>query len=156
LADLSGDHLLAALAGGVHLAKLNDEQAVLTGLSDGTGRAALVRALRRMRGSGARNAIVTRGAEPGLAFVDGELIEFTGPHFDALDPRGSGDSMFAALGVGIAQGRSLKEAIGMAAAAGALNATRHGLGSGHYPDIARLAEHVRMSGLPGRPADATG
>jgi 1-phosphofructokinase len=148
LADLSGENLLAALEGGVELAKLNDDQAVATGLATGTGHPQLVDALRRMRRSGARNAVLTRGAEPALALIDDELVELEGPHFDALDPRGSGDSMFATLGVATASGRPLVEGLRMAAAAGALNATRHGLGSGHRSEIARLADHVSVRPAP--------
>jgi 1-phosphofructokinase len=148
LADLSGNHLLSALAGGVHLAKLNDEQAVSTRLATGRGRAELVEALEEIRRSGADNALITRGSEPALALVDDELIELTGPDFEPMEHRGTGDSMFATLGVGLAEGRPLTEALGMAAAAGALNATRHGLGSGSQAEVERLADHVTVREIP--------
>jgi 1-phosphofructokinase len=148
LADLSGEQLMGALAGGVELAKLNDDEAVAAGLAAGTSRSELVGALQRIRRSGARHALVTRGPEPALALADDELIELTPPRFDAVDPHGSGDSMFAALGVGLAQGHALKEALAGAVGAGALNATRHGLGSGHQSDIARIAGHVAVTERP--------
>jgi 1-phosphofructokinase len=144
LADLSGDHLVNALAGGVRLAKLNDDQALATGFTQRSERADLVSALASIRRAGADNALITRGPEPALALADDELIELSGPDFEPMDPRGAGDSMFAALGVALAEQRPLKEALRMAAAAGALNATRHGLGSGSRPEIARLADHVTV------------
>ena len=70
--------------------------------------------------------------------------------FEALDYRGTGDSMFAATGVGLARGQSTYHALRLGMAAGALNATRRGLGSGTRDEIERLALHVtvRRDGLP--------
>ena len=65
------------------------------------------------------------------------------PTFETLDQRGTGDSMFAATGVGLARGMSMIDALRLGMAAGALNATRRGLGSGTRDEIERLAAHVR-------------
>ncbi|MEA2444912.1 MAG: 1-phosphofructokinase [Thermoleophilales bacterium] len=144
LADLSCEQLTAALAGGVELVKVNDDEAVSTGFAAGHSRAELVSALDDIRRAGADNALITRGSEPALALAGDELIELSGPSFEPMEPRGAGDSMFAALGVALAEQRPLKEALRMAAAAGALNATRHGLGSGTQPEVVRLAGHVTV------------
>jgi 1-phosphofructokinase len=64
--------------------------------------------------------------------------------FEALDERGTGDSMFAATGVGLARGLGVVDALRLGAAAGALNATRRGLGTGTRQEIERLAAHVTV------------
>jgi 1-phosphofructokinase len=75
---------------------------------------------------------------------DGDSTQFqlAGPVFEALDERGTGDSMFAATGVGLARGMGVLDALRLGAAAGALNATRRGLGTGTRQEIERLATHV--------------
>ena len=72
-------------------------------------------------------------------------IELVPPVFEALDQRGAGDSMFAATGVGLARGMSMIDALRLGIAAGALNATRRGLGSGTRDEIERLAAHVTVN-----------
>jgi 1-phosphofructokinase len=73
-----------------------------------------------------------------------EQVELVPPVFEALDQRGTGDSMFAATGVGLARGMAMIDALRLGVAAGALNATRRGLGSGTREEIERLAAHVRV------------
>lgn len=55
--------------------------------------------------------------------------------------------MTAGAAVGIARGLSLADALRMAAAAGAVNAMRHGLGTGTASEIERLKAHVRIEPL---------
>jgi 1-phosphofructokinase len=71
-------------------------------------------------------------------------VELAGPVFEALDHHGPGDSMFAATGVGLARGMSMVDALRVGMAAGALNATRRGLGTGTRDEIERLAAHVTI------------
>ena len=52
--------------------------------------------------------------------------------------------MFAATGVGLARGMPVRDAVRLGMAAGALNVTRRGLGTGTRPEIERLAEHVTI------------
>jgi len=61
---------------------------------------------------------------------DTAQVELVSPAFESLDQRGTGDSMFAATGVGLARGMGMIEALRLGMAAGALNATRRGLGTG--------------------------
>lgn len=145
LADLTGPPLHAALEGGVELLRLNDEELVLEGYAASDALPDLVEGARRLQAAGARNVIVSRAAEPALLITDGEhptKFELAGPAFESLDRHGTGDSMFAATGVGVARGMSLIEALRLGMAAGALNATRRGLGTGTREEIERLATHV--------------
>jgi 1-phosphofructokinase len=50
--------------------------------------------------------------------------------------------MTAGLAVGVARGDGLSAAARLGAAAGALNVTRRGLGTGEREEIERLATHV--------------
>ena len=56
--------------------------------------------------------------------------------------------MTAAAAVGIAQGRDLVDCARLATAAGTLNASRHGLGTGHRDEVEQLLAHVRATTLP--------
>lgn len=144
LADLTGGPLVAALRGGVDLLKISlEELAAEDRVSDGDP-AEIVSAIERLHEEGAANVVVSEGPDPALALIDGRLLEVVGPRFAPVDPSGAGDSMFAALGVGLAAGLDTEGALRLAAAAGALNVTRHGLGSGHPPEIERLRGRVQV------------
>jgi 1-phosphofructokinase len=52
--------------------------------------------------------------------------------------------MFAATGVGLARGMGMIDALRLGMAAGALNATRRGFGTGTRDEIERLAAHVTV------------
>jgi 1-phosphofructokinase len=147
LADLTGEPLTAALRGGVDLLKISLEELREEGRVTDGERAEVVAAIEALHDEGAADVLVSVGADPALALSGGELLEVAGPRFAAVDPSGAGDSMFAALGVGLAAGLRNEEALGLAAAAGALNVTRHGLGSGHPPEIERLRGRVQVREL---------
>ena len=97
--------------------------------------------------------LVSRAARSAILIGDGEggELQLGGPVFEALDQSGTGDSMFAAIGAGLARGMSMVDALRLGAAAGALNATRRGLGTGSRQEIERLAAHIDV-----RPLDAPG
>jgi 1-phosphofructokinase len=80
------------------------------------------------------------------------FLELAGPRVEPVEPRGAGDSMFAALGASLARDEDLGRALRMAAAAGCLNATRHGLGTGTDRQVEQLSRHVAVREVPG---DAT-
>jgi 1-phosphofructokinase len=147
LADLTGPHLQGALAGGLDVVKLSDEELVALGWADSPERDDLWRAATRLREAGADNVVVTCAVDGALALAGSRRLEVRGPHFTALDPHGAGDSMFAAIGLGLARGLSFEETLRLAGAAGALNATRHGLGSGSRAEIERLAARVEIRAL---------
>ena len=48
--------------------------------------------------------VVSRAEAPALASDGTRLVELDSPRLDVADPRGAGDSMTGALGVGLAEG----------------------------------------------------
>jgi 1-phosphofructokinase len=144
VADLSGEHLTAVLAGGVSFLKVSHEELVDDGRADDDGVDALIEAMRKLQTEGAQSLIVTRAEEPSLALLDGDLVEVALPRLEATDTRGAGDSMTAGVAAVLARGGDLTDAVRTGAAAGALNVTRHGLGSGRADAIAELVKRVRM------------
>ena len=151
VADLSGEHLTAVLAGGVSFLKVSHEELVDDGRADDDGADALIEAMRKLRTEGAQSLIVTRAEEPSLALLDGDLVEVALPRLETTDARGAGDSMTAGVAAVLARGGDLRDAVLTGAAAGALNVTRHGLGSGRADAIAELVKRVRID-----PLDAEG
>jgi 1-phosphofructokinase len=153
IADLTGVPLRAALEGGVDLLRLSDEELVAEHYAASDALPDTVAGARRLQAAGARHVLVSRAAAPAVLISDGhhpKEVELTTPRFEALDHRGAGDSMFAATGVGLARGMDLIEALRLGMAAGALNATRRGLGTGTRQEIERLAAHVTV-----RPSQTT-
>ena len=145
VADLCGDALREALAADtVQVLKLSDEELFASDLASGDALGDVLAGIDRLHEAGARNVVVTRGAEPTIAFVDGALVEVVAPRFTPHDKRGGGDSMTAALAVGLARGDSLNEGLRLGAAAGALNVTRRGLASVQPDHVARLTERVTL------------
>lgn len=143
IVDLAGDRLLAALEGGVRLVKVADNELVAMGLAADASLPVLLEAARAMR-SGAEAVIVTRAGH-GALLVDGDdAMSVRAPHMSEVDPSGAGDSFTAALTVALMNGESLRDAVALGAAAGALNVTRHGLGTGDAQAIHRLAAQVRL------------
>jgi 1-phosphofructokinase len=151
VADLSGEHLTAVLAGGVSFLKVSHEELVDDGRADDDGVDALIGAMRELQTEGARSLIVTRAEEPSLALLEGDLVEVALPRLETTDTRGAGDSMTAGVAAVLARGGDLTDAVRTGAAAGALNVTRHGLGSGRADAIAELVKRVRID-----PMDAEG
>lgn len=145
LADLTDGPLGGALEGRVDLLKLSHEELIAEGYAGVPVRDELLAGLVRLHREGARNVIVSRADDPALALTDGQIFEIAGPRFEPSDPSGTGDSMFAAVAVALASERPMLEALRLGVAAGALNVTRRGLGSGHRDEIERMLAHVIVS-----------
>jgi 1-phosphofructokinase len=159
LADLSADALEPALAGGVDLLKISHEELIAAGWArDGT-RSGILAAIAALRAAGARAVLVSRAAEPAIAHTGAELLEIVPPRLEALNPRGAGDAMTGALAAGLAGRLPLEATLRLAVAAGSLNVTRRGLGTGERHSIESLAPTVRVERLDdpeAAPAPATG
>jgi 1-phosphofructokinase len=148
VADLTGPSLVGALDGGVDVLKLSDSELVEGGWASDDGAEALVAALIRLHARGAAVVIASRGPEPAIVYADGGLYRVSGPRLRAVDPSGTGDAMLAAIAVSLAgEGATMLDAIVFGAAAGAVNAVRHGLGSGARRQVQQLVKHVTVEAL---------
>ncbi len=88
--------------------------------------------------------IVSRAADPGLLVTADRVSAVVPPSVTTVDHRGAGDSMTAGIAVGLGRGMDLTEAVRLGAAAGSLNVTRRGLGTGRREQIERFAAQVVM------------
>lgn len=150
IADLTGPPLNSTLEGGIELLRISEEEMLQDDYVAGDELADLVDGARRLHEAGASNVLVSRASAPAILVGAAEpsaQIELAGPVFEALDHTGTGDSMFAATGVGLARGMEMLDALRLGMAAGALNATRRGLGTGTRQEIERLAAHVAVRPL---------
>jgi Fructose-1-phosphate kinase and related fructose-6-phosphate kinase (PfkB) len=146
--DLAGERLDAALAGGVTVAKVSDEELL------GDGRIAakddldeIVDAMCGLHEAGAEVVVVTRAEEPALLLQDGAVHEVVAPRMEVVDAAGAGDSFVGAFCSVLALGGSVTDAALLGAAAGAQNVTRHGLGTGEAATIERLRDLVTIRPL---------
>jgi 1-phosphofructokinase len=157
IADLRGEHLGAAAAGGARVLKVSHEELVDDGDARSDALDDLVGAARRLRGEGVETVIVTRAERPALAVIGDEMFEVVTPRLEIADPKGAGDSLTGAMVAGLAGDESIHDAIRTGAAAGALNVTRRGLGSGQRDAIMELRQRVVLRPLrPGGTSTGTG
>jgi 1-phosphofructokinase len=148
LVDLSSPRLDSALEGRPHLVKINDWELAefVCGPVDGPQR--LLAAANQLRERGAANVIITRGDQPALVLYGDQASWLVPPRFDRGSREGCGDTMMGALAAGIGLGRPWDETLITAAAAGAANFLRHGLGTGARPVIEELAAQVELRPFP--------
>lgn len=145
LVDLAGDRLGAAIDGGAAVVKVSHEELVADGLvDDGEDEAQLVAAMEGLRERGVDVVAVSRADVGSLVLHEHGLLRVTAPRLQVVDHTGAGDSYTAGLAFALADGRSVEDAIRLGAAAGAINVTRHGLGTGDAEAIRAVAEHVEV------------
>ena len=144
LVDLSSPRLDSALEGRPHLVKINDWELAefVSGPVDRPE--LLLAAAERLRERGAANVIVTRGGEPALVLHGDRASWLVPPRFDRGAREGCGDTMMGAIAAGLALGRPWEAAIVTAAAAGAVNFLRHGLGTGTRAAIEEVVAEVEL------------
>lgn len=145
VADLSREHLRAALAGGLDFCKVSDSDLAETDGLDHRGDTGDV--LRRLADAGSLNVTVTRAERPLVAFVDGELFEVSTPHLEAVDHRGAGDAFTALVAACRFWGLTWRESIEWGAAAGALSVTRRGLATADRREIHHMVGLVEARPL---------
>jgi 1-phosphofructokinase len=101
-------------------------------------------AMRALHRGGAEAVIVSRATDPLLILDAQGFAEVTQPRMSVADTRGAGDSLTAGVAAAMVRGERPRDAVVTGAAAGALNVTRHGLGTGDADTIAKLRESVTV------------
>ncbi|MGN6219827.1 MAG: 1-phosphofructokinase family hexose kinase [Microbacterium sp.] len=145
--DLAGARLAAALEGGVDVLKVSSEELAADGLVSDPSIGSLLAAMRELRRRGAAAVIASRGGDPLLLLDADGFVEVEPPHMEEADTHGAGDSLTAGVAAGLSRGDSVRDAVVTGVAAGALNVTRHGLGTGDAATIERLRYAVRVREL---------
>lgn len=143
-ADLAGERLNSVLEGNPFLIKVSHEELLADGRAKGAEPAQLVEAMHQLRTEGAGTVIVSRASDPALALVEDEVLEIRMPPLQPAESSGAGDSMTAGTLASLVKGRTVREALRIGAACGALNVTRRGLGTGGADTISTLAERVEL------------
>lgn len=154
VADLAGERLRAVVEGGVDVLKVSHEELKADGLVAATTDDEIITAMRRLRADGAGAVIVTRAADPLLLTDSERVLEVSPPPFEENETRGAGDSLTAGVIAGLVRGEPLRDAITLGAAAGALNVTRHGLGTGDADLIGSLRAKVAVREAPRMDAES--
>lgn len=147
--DLAGDRLDAAVAGGAHLVKVSDEELVADGRIEESTTEEIIAAMRSIHDAGVAVVVVTRADKPLLMLADGVLSEVSTPTMEVADHRGAGDSLTAGIAASLSAGGTARDAVVLGAAAGALNVTRHGLGTGDAETIAKFRQLVSIRDVAG-------
>ena len=144
--DLQGEFLREPLAGGASVVKVSEDELVEDGWAGGREDGDVIAGIDRVVEAGGEDVVVSR-AEGALALLGGRLLKATAPSMSVVEASGAGDSMTAALAHGRSEGLAAEAALRLAVAAGAINVTRHGLGSGDAQAIAQLSQNVHVETL---------
>ena len=147
VADLSGNYLKAALEGGIDVLKISHEELIEEGFASGNSPVEVLEGIRTIIKAGAKNVLVSRAADPAMACIEDSMVEIVSPRLEPNEFRGSGDSMTAGLASGLARGLEMHDVLSLAAAAGALNVTRSGLGTGHRDEIEQLSQAIEVRSM---------
>jgi 1-phosphofructokinase len=102
-------------------------------------------ALIKLHEDGAESVLVSRAQQGALALFNEQIYRIEVPQLTAAEHRGAGDSMTAGVAAVLARGGDMSQAVRTGAAAGALNVTRHGLGTGHLDAVQVLTERVQLT-----------
>jgi 1-phosphofructokinase len=145
VADLAGAFAEAAIRGGLDALKMSDDEALAMEGIDSHDRSDLVALARRLVERGASRVVLSRGEDPAIADDGSETLELVTPPLETADHRGAGDSMTAALAIGVAADDPWEQVLARATAAGAANVTRHGLGTSWASEVEALIPRVKLT-----------
>jgi 1-phosphofructokinase len=145
IADLCGQHLKAVLDAGLDVVKISHEELITDGLAADDSDEQLSSALVKLHEDGAESVLVSRAQQGALALFNEQIYRVDVPQLTAAEHRGAGDSMTAGVAAVLARGGDMSQAVRTGAAAGALNVTRHGLGTGHLDAVQVLTERVKLT-----------
>lgn len=146
VADLHGEELDSFLRGGsMRVLKISDEDLALDGrLPQVATIGQRIETARRFQELGAASVVISSSESPTVAAYPDEVLLARAPKLQAVDHRGSGDSMTAGLASAERRGLSPEHALRLACAAGAANVTRHGLASASSTLIEQLAAQTEV------------
>ncbi|QDU45906.1 Tagatose-6-phosphate kinase [Symmachiella dynata] len=120
--DGRGAELVAALEAAPYLVKPNREELARTVGRELTSDDDLVAAMRELNAAGAQWVLVTQGAQAVWLTSATECLRFQPPTITPVNPIGSGDSLAAGIGWGLANGDDITRAVQLGIAAGVENA----------------------------------
>ena len=144
VADLSRGQAKAVMDVEGVVLKISHEEMVEGGFADDDTLDSLRSAAEDLIAGGLGGVVLSRAHDPALVVTAKTVATVTTPPITTVDHRGAGDSMTAGIAVGLGRGESLATAAQLGAAAGALNVTRRGLGTGRREQIERYAQQVRV------------
>lgn len=141
--DLHGEELQAFLSGGsIEILKISHEDLLEDGVIVDTDPASVVAIAEKLESAGARAVVVSRADEPAIARFNGKTFSARPPAIEAVDYRGAGDSMTAALATALTKNLGPEQTLRLACAAGTANVARHGLGTASADLVEQLLERV--------------
>lgn len=141
--DTSGEALRAALPARPFLVKPNREEAgALLGASLAS-ESEVLDAAGRLRRLGARNVVLSLGAQ-GALFLGEEVVWVSPPPLDARRTAGCGDALLAGLLAALTRGETWREAARWATATAAARAGHRGPTFGDVGRARELLPHVRL------------
>lgn len=149
IGDLHGEELESFLSGGpISTLKVSDEDLVEDGLLDPSAPTQeRVDAAEKLQARGAKSVIIS-GADGGtVGRFHSRSLAARLPKLQAVDHRGSGDAMTAALAHALRRGIEPTETLMLACAAGAANVTRHGLANPPPELVQELSKQVEVEDL---------
>lgn len=144
VADLSAEALRSAVDGGLQAMKAAVHEFVDAGFASDDSEDSVVKGMRGLHQSGVGLVVVSRGDDALLAASEDGVHVVDFPQLEPQDTHGSGDSITAGIALGLAAGWGTERSLRMGTAAGTLNITRRGLGTGRRPDIDVLAGRTRV------------
>lgn len=143
--DLHGDELDSVLAsGGLDVLKVSTDDIIADGRITSADDRDVIDFISQMNKNGVENIIVSNAGNPTMALLGGIWYQAVNPILEVVEHRGSGDSMTAALAVGLIDGMAWPDVLRLVCASGGANVTREGLASGALELIEALVAEVQV------------